>query len=889
MELKKYQDATLAVLRRFLESARIHGAASAYAAITSEPEQAERLRGYGGTYVPLGGLADTPYVCLRLPTGGGKTLLAAHAIAVAKDAWIERDYPLVLWLVPSNMIRTQTVEALNNPRHPYREALDAAFDGRVKIFDIGDFTRLRPQDLKSNVCIIIGTIQTLRVDKTEGRKVYDHQEDLESHFAGIPKRMPGLETQGPDLAKKTGDHPDDIRYSFANLLRLNQPLMIVDEAHKAITDLSATMQGRVQPIAIIEFTATPQKRSNILHSVTAAELKDEAMIKLPVRLEEHDSWEAAVTGAIERRAELAVAAANDREAYIRPIVLFQAENKDREVNVTALRQHLIDVHGIAENRIAVATGTQTELDGIDLFDPKCLIDFVITVEALKEGWDCSFAYVFCSVANIRSATDAEQLLGRVLRMPYATRRKAAVLNKAYANLVSKSFAEAADALRDRMVEKMGFGEEEAAANIELQSHLADGDAGGLWGERRRSLPSTKVAVVVDAAAVAAVRAAAPERVSVAEGPDGTATITVTGFLREAEKVAMYAALPKPAAVAVREAMVQFEAEHLHNASPAEQGKPFVVPRLMAWVQGELALADSEILAEYFDWSLADHSAQLDEAAFRVTVTADSFEIDLDGEALMLRHTDTLDQLLLDVPVDGWSEAGLVQLLDRMVRDRFIAQGELVAWLSDVVRHLTGPRAIPLATLMRCRFVLARKLRDRIAAIRQAERAKAYQACLFAADAKPELSFENGFRFFDRMFDGVPSYRGKYRFSKHFLGWDRVAAFDGKGEDGEEYKCAQAIDSLSEVEYWVRNVSQHPNAFWLPVAGGKTYPDFVAKLKNGRLLVVEYKGDQLLAASLEKRTIGELWQRASEGNGVYVMAQASLDGMDVRAQLRAALE
>jgi type III restriction enzyme len=353
------------------------------------------------------------------------------------------------------------------------------------------------------------------------------------------------------------------------------------------------------------------------------------------------------------------------------------------------------------------------------------------------------------------------LLGRVLRMPYATRRKAAVLNKAFANLVSKSFAEAADALRDRMVAKMGFGEQEAAANIELQSHLAGDDSGGLWGERRRSLPSTRVAVTVDAAAVAAVRAAPPERVS----------------------------------VAVREAVAKFEAEHLHTASPAEQGKPFVVPRLMAWVQGELALADSEILA--------DHSPQLDEAAFRVTQTADSFEIDLDSEALMLRHTDTSDQLLLDVPVDGWSEAGLVQLLDRMVRDRFIAQGELVAWLSDVMRHLTGPRAILLATLMRCRFVLARKLKDTIAAIRHAERARAYQACLFAADAKPELSLENGFRFFDGMFDGVPSYRGKYQFSKHYLGWDRVAAFDGKG--------------------------------------------------------------------------------------VYVMAQVSLDGMDVRAQLRAALE
>lgn len=117
------------------------------------------------------------------------------------------------------------------------------------------------------------------------------------------------------------------------------------------------------------------------------------------------------------------------------------------------------------------------------------------------------------------------------------------------------------------------------------------------------------------------------------------------------------------------------------------------------------------------------------------------------------------------------------------------------------------------------------------------RARAFQTCLFATDAKPELTFENGFRLFDGMFDGVPSYRGKYQFAKHFLGWDRVPAFDGK-DDGDEFKCAQAIDSLSDVECWVRNVSQHPNAFWLPVAGGKTYPDFVALLKDGLMLVVE---------------------------------------------------
>lgn len=883
MELKLYQDVTLGVLRRFFEEARIHGPAAAYSAITQEPEQAKRLRGYGGKYEPILGLAELPYVCLRLPTGGGKTLLAAHAINVARAAWIEKEFPLVLWLVPSNMIRSQTVDALNNPRHPYRKALDAAFENRVRIFDMADFTRLRPQDLRANLCVVIGTIQTLRVDNTEGRKVYAHHEELEAHFAGVPIRSPGLETLGPIEAAKVGGSPDDIRFSFANLLNLQSPLMIVDEAHKAVTGLSRDMQARVNPCAIVEFTATPQKHSNILHAVSAAELKDAEMIKLPLQLAEHDSWEAAVTGAVVKRAELAAEAAKDRAAYIRPIVLFQAEDKNREVTAAVLRQHLIEVHDIDEARIAVATGSQAELDGINLFDPNCPIDFVITVEALKEGWDCSFAYVFCSVANIKSATDAEQLLGRVLRMPYAKRRASKMLNKAYANLVSKSFAEAANTLRDRLV-NMGFEEREAEANIEpAQPGMGD----GLWGERRRPPISTRVIVTVDAAAAAAVRAAAPERVLIEKATDGETVIEVIGFLRASEKEAILAALPAPAADVFRDEIARFEAEHSHTASPAELGKAFVAPRLMAWVQGTLEYADSELLAEYFDWSLLDHSAQLSPRDFTVTETAEVFEIDLDGDNVMLRHSDQSDQLLLDVPVEGWTSEGLVRILDKLVRDRFVSQGELVRWLGDVVHHLIVTRRIPLTTLMRCRFILARKLKDKIGSIRQSERARAFQTCLFAADAKPEVSFDDGFRFSEGMFDGVTTYRGRYVFSRHFLGSDRVPAFDGK-DDGEEFKCAQVLDSMSEVEFWVRNVAQHPSAFWLPVAKGRTYPDFVAQLKDGRLLAVEYKGEHLIAEATEKRNVGALWQAASAGKCIYVMAEKQRDGLDVKGQIRAVL-
>ncbi len=890
MLLKTYQRDTLDTLARFFEEARLRGAQATYEAITREPEQAKRLHGWGGKYVPLPGLEDVPYVCLRLPTGGGKTLLAAHAVKIAADKWMDSPAPLVLWLVPTKTIRRQTVEALNNPRHPYRQALAEAFGEPVRVFDMSDFARMQAQDLGRHPCIFVGTIQTLRVEDTEGRKVYDHHEALEPLFAKVDKRAPGLETLGSEVAEKLGADPADIRYSFANLMHLHRPLMIVDEAHKAVSGLSRQVQGRVNPSAIVEFTATPNAKSNILHSVSALELKNEQMIKLPVVLAEHRSWEGAVTGAIEKRAELADEATRDKEGYIRPIVLFQAEDRDREVTVEVLKQHLIDVHHIEAKRIAVATGDQRELDGIDLFDPNAdpLIDFVITVEALKEGWDCSFAYVFCSVANIRSATDAEQLLGRVLRMPYATRRRSPMLNKAYAHLVSKDFAEAATMLKDRMVAKMGFEEQEAEASIEAQPGFGEADAEGLWGERRPPRPSARIAIDADIGALAQAKAAVPGKIVVEAGQGGLPVLHVTGFLREDEIEAAAVALPAPAATRFREEVAKFHAEHAHQASPAERGETFIVPALTARVQGELVLADSERFAEYFDWSLSDASAQLTPSEFDVAETSDGFVIDLDGERLQLQRSDQADQLVLDIPVAGWTESGLVDLLFRQVRANDVAASDMVKWLTEVVAWLTGPRRIALRSLMRCRFVLARRLNERVKALREASRRHAYQTCLFAPDATVEVSFEAGFRFFDGMFDGIPRYRGSYGFAKHFLGSDRVPAFDG-GEDGEEFKAAQLIDALSEVKHWVRNVANHPNAFRLPVAGGWTYPDFVAELQDGRLLVVEYKGDHLVKEAAEKRAVGLLWQAKSGGRGLYVLAvRKDAEGRDVRDQVRAAL-
>jgi type III restriction enzyme len=322
MKLKEYQKASLATLRKFFEEARITGPKPAYEAITAEPELAKRLKGYAAGYKPIKALPEVPYVCLRLPTGGGKTILAAHSITVAKDAWVEKDFPLVLWLVPTNTIRIQTAEALKNPRHPYRQVLDEAFEGRVRVFDIGDFTQITPHDLRSNLCVVVGTIQTLRVSNTDGRKVYAHHEMLEGHFSTVSPNTPGLERNDD------GPMKGDIRFSFANLMHLHRPLVIMDEAHKAGTSLSQDVYERINPSALIEFTATPKGFNNILHSVTAQELKDEEMIKMPVVLDEAETWQGAVNSAILKRAELQEHADRDREGYIRPIVLFQAQKRE---------------------------------------------------------------------------------------------------------------------------------------------------------------------------------------------------------------------------------------------------------------------------------------------------------------------------------------------------------------------------------------------------------------------------------------------------------------------------------------------------------------------------------------------------------------------------------
>src|SRR5208337_4960292 len=260
-----------------------------------------------------------------------------------------------------------------------------------------------------------------------------------------------------------------VPYSLANVMGLYRPLVIVDKAHNARTELSFDTLARFRPSAIIEFTATPDSSrnpSNVLHSVSAAELKAESMIKLPIRLETQTDWQALFSDAIAERVDLEKKADIERRKtgeYIRPIMLIQAQPRrhGREtITVEIIERSLNEDHYIPENQIARATGEDRGLEGVDLWDEKCEIRYVITVQALREGWDCPFAYVLCSVAEQRSLGAVEQILGRVLCLPYCRSKEAGELNRAYAFVASSNFAEAAQNLVDALVEN-GFNRQEA--------------------------------------------------------------------------------------------------------------------------------------------------------------------------------------------------------------------------------------------------------------------------------------------------------------------------------------------------------------------------------------------------------------------------------------------
>jgi type III restriction enzyme len=876
--LKPYQSRTLYALGDFFRmAARAQNPDPAFAEITA------RTFGTRSPYIPVtasGMKPEMPYVCLRVPTGGGKTLLACHAAGLAMTDFMRAERAVVLWLVPSNTILVQTADALRDPRHPYRRALELAC-GAVEVVTIEEALRLPRAAVDGQTVVIVSTIQAFRAEDTTGRKVYDQNGCFTEHLLNVPADRLADLLPGADGKPKP---------SLVNMLRLRRPIVIVDEAHNARTELSFATLGDVLPSCIVEFTATPARTgaapSNVLYHVSAAELKAADMVKLPLRvITRHPSQkDQLLSEALTLRSDLEKIAEDEGQKtgeYLRPIMLIQAERVDA---CEPLRERLMGEFGIAKDQIKISVGTNDELPNAEAINSakEPAVRFIITVQKLREGWDCPFAYVLCSLKETRSPTAIEQIVGRILRLPNAQAKQHPDLNCAYAFSVSDSLPEVLNELREAL-ERNGFTKAEAERIIIPISQGALS-----LGAQPKTVQVSPADIDATVAAMQVTALAGKARV---DWTTGAITVLVPLDKVEAEKLASCFKTPEAKAKVAQTVELVRDVDKAFGGtgktrepSPYERQMDFIVPLLCVREDGILFEFESTFLLEH-PWKLSSKDASLSanyNPLQRPLGRAGLVDVGTKGEVRTnvlqeLPQTDFVARLHQEVLALGgsgdWTMENLVAWLDRHIDHQDIPAGESAEFLRQVIRGLTAKFGITdISVLALDRFRLREEIEDRIQQYRDSETKAAFQQFLLDGSALA-VSDERAINFKTMSYEPGWNYEGGFQFKKHYF--PKPGELRDKTPSGklrEEFECAQFIDALPDVNFWVRNLANKESSFRLQTSKNWFYPDFLCQLKDGRALVVEYKGQHLFPEAGEKRALGAVWESRSGGKCLFVMPE-----------------
>jgi type III restriction enzyme len=863
LELKDSQKDSLKAIEEFCDGVRKFVGAKALRPVhDAYYSQTER------DFIEVPQLPGVPYVCLRVPTGGGKTLIAARAIGSIARHLGHQDRPLCLWVTPSTTIRDQTLRGLQDRDHPYHAALREGLGSvAVEVLTVEEALSANRAMLSSCAVIVVTTIQSYRIDEEANRKVYQDDGYLMDHFSGLPTWL-REQLQEPETGQ--------VALSLANVMKLRGPIVIMDEAHEARTRISFDSLARFGPLAVLELTATPQQEhnpdheqyaSNVLYAVSALQLNGEGMIKLPVELESRDNWLDVLAATKERRESLERRAqewGRQSGRFIRPIALIQAQpkNKKRETHtVEAIRQVLVNELKVPAERIRIATGNEDDLGAEDLRSRECVVEYVITVEKLRQGWDCPFAYVLGSVGNVATETAVEQLLGRVLRMPDALPTGVPELDRAYAIVQSEDVVTTAKNLCDSLVSRCGFDVDSV------------GDAFRVY---RQTAPQGRLALDTISITQPPIAERLPPAVFGKVTYDAASgTLQVREPLTREETVTLRDAFEAPVDRAAVEEFWQAERDVGTAAKNLDQyAKPVRVPQLIVRHEERSYLFEPRELDE-FAWNLDQ---------CETTLTDDEFKIELEvGGRVTLGMTERggvriggveevmVRQLSFISEDDDWSKAELTKWLDdEFHRDRDfigITKAESQAWFVRLLDHLLTTRQADMRILVRKRHDLANVVIRRIAAHgRQQTRRAADTLIDGRSPRRLETSMDAASVLEEQDYCPYHQYRGTYTYPHH--------AFDLIGEMGkkDEPDCAKRIDDHPNVKRWLRNLPyESAGGFSLPLSPGRFFPDFIAELRDGRTAIIEYKGPQMAhdPDELHKKDVGELWADRSEGKCVFV--------------------
>lgn len=403
-----------------------------------------------------------PNAVLKVPTGGGKTFLAVATLSKLFNGYLGRHTGFVLWIVPNEAIYAQTKRQLTDRQHPYRQMLDVLSGNCTRLME--KTTPLDARDVSGGLCVMLLMLQSSSRENKESLKLFQDrgdvqgffppEGDMEAHRAALDA-TPNLDAYGK--AGEAGAFWPMVKDSLGNALRLIRPVVVMDEGHRAISELAFSTLYGFNPCFVLELTATPKdvaavggrtpkpaRPANVLVEVQGIDLDREGMVKMPMNLDVRagTDWRSTLAASLERL-EMLDRAARKYHAqsgrYIRPILVVQVERTGADqrdgghVHALDAKDWLMKA-GLDESEIAIKTADTNDLaepENQDLLSQTNRVRVIVTKQALQEGWDCPFAYVLCALAASSNRNALTQLVGRILRQPQAEKTGVPALDECY--------------------------------------------------------------------------------------------------------------------------------------------------------------------------------------------------------------------------------------------------------------------------------------------------------------------------------------------------------------------------------------------------------------------------------------------------------------------------
>ena len=848
MELKNYQIQVIRDLERFLELLiEKQSISSAYSALWNEKGVNVGMDGMPPYKTELAGV---PQVCFKVPTGGGKTFLAANSIKPIFDSMPHIHPKAVVWLVPSDAILTQTYRTLTDKNHDYRKKIDVDFGNKVEIYSkqqLLNGQNFNPTSVSDNLSVFVLSYDSFRTSKKDGRKAYQENGSL------LP--FVRFKQDSGSLLEDTDET------ALIQVIRKLNPVVIVDESHHATSKLSKEMLQNFNPSFVLDLTATPKNGSNIISFVDARQLKAENMVKLPVIVYNRKSQEDVFVSAISLRRKLENEAVEEQKnggRYIRPIVLFQAQPRTNDDSTTydKIKHTLIDM-GIPKSEIAIKTADRDELKNIDLSSKDCSIRYIITVNALKEGWDCPFAYILATVANRTSSIDVEQILGRILRLPNTRKNEREVLNLSYVITSSNAFY----ATLDKVVAGLnaaGFTSKDYRIDdyVEQDTEFSVEQAGNIQTELKLDNDVTddtsNVSDEIDSLNVDFVREQISPFVNnenMESQSQSEVNDVVTDMLDHAktqnelywqdfEETEEY--LPVPPEVGNK--MKHYKVNQLY-ASEAGQ---IEIPQFMIETGRSLfSEHEHQVLTKenlYVGFSLLDKDTVIDFDS----IDSEIARIDIDDSDAMPKawklqgfDSQNVKQWFDEQPSDRKMRLCKDMIIKKLSKNNAVNDRDLEVYVDRIIQNLTEDQ---LTDMEQTPGIYVLKINKKVNSLLN-EYAKKM--------------------FFEWVEQDKISCQPSYKLPKEISPTETIASIpkslyneEEKFDTEYERKVVMELSSLNNIKWWHRNMARKGFAINGAV---NAYPDLMVRTESGKLLLIETKGDQLEnSESREKAETGAKW-------------------------------